>query len=78
MLSIIVELFANDLNFQKLNHPNIVQVGKVPFLIRYEQQQYTAFTVASVQSDLQQLIEVRDALDWLFVSTFFLTGAVDC
>ncbi|CAI5724513.1 unnamed protein product [Peronospora destructor] len=47
----------------KLNHPNIVQVGEVPFLIRYEQQQYTAFTVASVQSDLQQLIEMYEYLD---------------
>ncbi|KAL4150783.1 hypothetical protein PRNP1_010180 [Phytophthora ramorum] len=47
----------------KLNHPNIVQVGDVPFLIRYQQQQYTAFTVASVQSDLQQLIEMLEYLD---------------
>lgn len=47
----------------KLNHPNIVQVGEMPFLIRYQQQQYTAFTVASVQSDLQQLIEVYEHLD---------------
>ncbi|KAG6622253.1 serine/threonine protein kinase [Phytophthora cinnamomi] len=47
----------------KLNHPNIVQVGEVPFLIRYQQQQYTAFTVASVQSDLQQLIEMYEYLD---------------
>ncbi|CAH0477922.1 unnamed protein product [Peronospora belbahrii] len=47
----------------KLNHPNIVQVGKVPFLIRYQQQQYTAFTVARVQSDLQQIIEMYEYLD---------------
>ncbi|RMX69476.1 hypothetical protein DD238_001360 [Peronospora effusa] len=47
----------------KLHHPNIVQVGDVPFLIRYEQQQYTAFPVASVQSDLQQLIEMYEYLD---------------
>ncbi|KAE8876579.1 hypothetical protein PF005_g11367 [Phytophthora fragariae] len=47
----------------KLYHPNIVQVGEVPFLIRYQQQQYTAFTVASVQSDLQQLIEMYEYLD---------------
>ncbi|KAG7378773.1 hypothetical protein PHYPSEUDO_009499 [Phytophthora pseudosyringae] len=47
----------------KLSHPNIVQVGEVPFLIRYQQQQYTAFTVASVQSDLQQLIEMYEYLD---------------
>ncbi|OWZ21556.1 Serine/threonine protein kinase [Phytophthora megakarya] len=48
---------------RNLNHPNIVQVGEVPFLIRYQQQQYTAFTVASVQSDLQQLIEMYEYLD---------------
>ncbi|EEY55978.1 protein kinase [Phytophthora infestans T30-4] len=47
----------------KLNHPNIVQVGEAPFLIRYQQQQYTAFTVASVQSDLQQLIEMYEHFD---------------
>ncbi|KAG2787587.1 hypothetical protein PC129_g12800 [Phytophthora cactorum] len=47
----------------KLNHPNIVQVGEAPFLIRYQQQQYTAFTVASVQSDLQQLIEMFEHFD---------------
>ncbi|KAG7397578.1 hypothetical protein PHYBOEH_000511 [Phytophthora boehmeriae] len=47
----------------KLNHPNIVQIGDVPFLIRYQQQQYTAFTVASVQSDLQHLIEVFEYFD---------------
>ncbi|KAG1710306.1 hypothetical protein DVH05_017310 [Phytophthora capsici] len=47
----------------KLNHPNIVQVGDAPFLIRYQQQQYTAFTVASVHSDLQQIIEMYEYLD---------------
>ncbi|ETL25100.1 serine/threonine protein kinase [Phytophthora nicotianae CJ01A1] len=47
----------------KLNHPNIVQVGEAPFLIRYQQQQYTAFTVASVESDLQQLIEMYEHFD---------------
>ncbi|TDH66365.1 hypothetical protein CCR75_008003 [Bremia lactucae] len=47
----------------KLNHPNIVRVGENPFLIRYQQHQYTAFTVTSVQSDLQQLIEVYEHLD---------------
>ncbi|CEG46584.1 serine threonine protein kinase [Plasmopara halstedii] len=51
------------LTHSKLCHPNIVQVGDTPFLIRYQQQQYTAFTVASVQSDLQQLIEVYEHLD---------------
>uniref|UniRef100_A0AAV1UPT1 Protein kinase domain-containing protein n=1 Tax=Peronospora matthiolae TaxID=2874970 RepID=A0AAV1UPT1_9STRA len=47
----------------RLKHPNIVQVGEVPLLIRYQQQQYTAFTVASVHSDLQQLIEIHEFFD---------------
>lgn len=47
----------------RLRHPNIVEIGETPFLIRYQQQQYTAFTVASVQSDLQQLIEMFEYFD---------------
>lgn len=43
---------------QKLNHPNIVKVGDTAYLIEYRQQCYTAFTVDSVETDLQQLIEV--------------------
>lgn len=43
---------------QRLNHPNIVNVGTTAYLIEYRQQYYTAFTVDSVETDLQQLIEV--------------------
>ncbi|KAI9918286.1 hypothetical protein PsorP6_011708 [Peronosclerospora sorghi] len=47
----------------KLNHPNIVRVGEMPFLIRYQQQLYTAFTLARVESDLLQVIETHEYLD---------------
>lgn len=55
--------YSEHCTHSKLNHPNIVQVGERPYLIRYQQQQYIAFTVASVQSDLQQAIEMYEYLD---------------
>jgi hypothetical protein len=44
---------------QKLCHPNIASVGDSSYLIEYRQQSYTAFTVESAETDLQQLLEVR-------------------
>lgn len=42
----------------KLCHPNIASVGDSSYLIEYRQQSYTAFTVESAETDLQQLLEV--------------------
>jgi hypothetical protein len=55
---------------QRLKHENIVAVGDTAYSIEYRQQFYTAFTVESVKTDLQQLIEVCD------VCFFLLTRSV--
>ncbi|GAB9470784.1 hypothetical protein Gpo141_00008019 [Globisporangium polare] len=51
------------LTHSKLNHPKIVDVGDTAYLIEYRQQCYTAFTVDSVETDLQQLIEMHGHFD---------------
>jgi hypothetical protein len=47
----------------RLKHPHIVGVGDTAYLIEYRQQFYTAFTVDSVETDLQQLIEIYGHFD---------------
>lgn len=49
----------------RLRHPNIARVGDAAYTIEYRQQLYTAFTVESVDSDLQQLIEMYEFFDEL-------------
>ncbi|TYZ58438.1 hypothetical protein PybrP1_000249 [[Pythium] brassicae (nom. inval.)] len=51
------------LTHSRLKHPNIVNVGSTAYLIEYRQQYYTAFTVDSVETDLQQLIEIYEHFD---------------
>ncbi|GLE00191.1 hypothetical protein PINS_up008918 [Pythium insidiosum] len=47
----------------RLRHPNIVGVGDAAYTIEYRQQLYTGFTVESVDTDLQQLIEMFEYFD---------------